>query len=51
MNLLRQLWRDERGEVSATSVILLYTVLALGAITGLVVMRNQLRRYVDLLVR
>jgi len=37
-----RLWRDERGEVSSTATILLYTVLALGAIVGLIALRNQI---------
>jgi hypothetical protein len=42
MNLLKKLWRDRRGEVTASATILLYSVLAIGAITGLVVLRNQI---------
>ncbi len=37
-----RLWRDERGELSALGVILLYTVLCIGAIVGLVALRNQI---------
>ena len=40
--LFKRFWRDKRAEVSATSVILLYSILALGAIVGLVVLRNQM---------
>jgi hypothetical protein len=34
-------WHDQRGSVSSASVILVYTLLALGAVTGLVCLRNQ----------
>ena len=37
-----QLWRDQRGEVTATAIILTTTILAIGAIVGLVVLRNQI---------
>ncbi len=40
-NTLLRLWRDQSGEVTFTSVILLYTLLALGATVGLVCLRNQ----------
>ncbi len=40
--LCKRFWRDQRGEVSATSVILLYAILALGAIVGLVSLRNEM---------
>ncbi len=36
------LWQDERGIVSAVSVLLLYTVLVLGIIVGLVTLRDQM---------
>jgi len=39
--LLFRLWRDERGEVTYVAVILIYTILGLGAIVGLVTVRNQ----------
>ncbi len=42
MTLWRRLWRDDRGELAALGVILLYTVLCIGAIAGLVVLRNQI---------
>ena len=41
-NTWLRLWRDESGAVTYTSVILLYTLLALGAIVGLVSLRNQI---------
>jgi hypothetical protein len=37
-----RLWRDQRGEASAMAVILLYAVLVIGAIVGLVVLRDQI---------
>jgi hypothetical protein len=37
-----RLWRDERGEVTYTAIILMYTLLAAGAIVGLVSVRNQI---------
>ena len=40
MNVLRKLWRDQRGAVGAAGVILIYTILVLGCIVGLVVLRN-----------
>jgi hypothetical protein len=50
-NLWLRLWRDESGEVTYTSVILLYTLLALGAIVGLVCLRNQfLQEFGDLAI-
>ncbi|NUQ64292.1 MAG: hypothetical protein HUU20_17625 [Pirellulales bacterium] len=42
MTTWRRLWRDERGELTALGVLLIYTVLALGAIVGLVALRNQI---------
>jgi len=42
MNWWRRLWRDERGVVGVTGVILVYAVLVLGAIVGLVVLRNAI---------
>lgn len=38
----QRLWRDERGTVPYVSVILLYSILVLGAIVGLVYVRNHL---------
>ena len=40
--LIRRLWHDQRGEVTYTAVILIYTLLALGAIVGLVCLRNEI---------
>ena len=40
-NLLK-LWHDTRGEASAASMLLLMTILALGAIAGLTTFRDQL---------
>ncbi len=42
MSILKQLWRDTRGEVSVISNILLLTVLAIGVTVGLVTFRNQI---------
>lgn len=42
MNLLQKFWRDERGEVSTLSLLLLTTIVALGAIVGLVTLRDQI---------
>ena len=39
--ILRRLWREDSGFVNSTDVILLTTILALGMIVGLVMMRNQ----------
>jgi Flp pilus assembly pilin Flp len=37
-----RLWRDESGAASAVAMILLYTILALGATVGLVTLRDQI---------
>jgi len=42
MQILIQLWRDQRGEASALGVILVYAILTLGAIVGLVVLQGQI---------
>lgn len=42
MNLLKNFWRDERGEVSAMSMLLLTAIVALGAIVGLATLRDQI---------
>ncbi len=34
-------WRDERAAITSASIILTYSILALGAICGLVCVRNQ----------
>ena len=38
---LRRLWRDERGSINSTDIVLITTILILGSIVGLVVLRNQ----------
>ena len=40
--LVKRLWRDQRGEASGIAVILLYTIVALGATVGLVTLRDQI---------
>ena len=40
--LFRRLWRDDKGVVASTDVILLTTIPGLGLIVGIVVMRNQI---------
>jgi Flp pilus assembly pilin Flp len=40
--LVKRFWRDQRGEASGLAVILLYTILALGATVGLVTLRDQI---------
>lgn len=42
MNLLRRLWHDRRGAIGASGVVLLYAILVLGAIVGLVSLRNSI---------
>jgi hypothetical protein len=41
MNLFRRLWRDKRGFLATTDLILLATIVVLGSIVGLVTFRNQ----------
>jgi hypothetical protein len=41
MNVLARLWSNESGEASSMSLILLTTIIALGAIVGLVSLRDQ----------
>ena len=41
MNLIDRLWRDERGDTGAASLMLLVTIVALGAIVGLTTFRDQ----------
>jgi hypothetical protein len=41
MSLIRQLWRDQRGFLATTGLILLATIVVLGTIVGLVAFRNQ----------
>ena len=38
---LLRLWRDDRGTASIVSLIFVTSILALGAIVGLAVLRNQ----------
>lgn len=40
-NLAAAFWRDQGGEASTLSLVLIATVLALGATVGLVTFRNQ----------
>ena len=40
--LLRRLWRDDKGVVASTDIILLTAILGIGLIVGMVVMRNQI---------
>lgn len=42
IQLMRRLWREERGETSSMAVVLITTILAFGALTGLVTVRNQI---------
>jgi hypothetical protein len=40
--VLIRLWRDQWGAASTAGVIVIYTILALGCIVGLVIVRNQI---------
>jgi len=42
MKLLKRLWRDESGVINTTDVVLGTTLLIIGSIVGLVIMRNQI---------
>ena len=42
MNIARRLWRDESGEATAMSLILIATIIGLGVIVGIVTFRDQL---------
>lgn len=42
MTFLRNLWLDESGGAGAASLILLTTIICLGAIVGLVTLRDQI---------
>lgn len=42
MYRIHRFWRDQRGEVSMSSVLLLTVILAIGAIVGLTTLRDQL---------
>ena len=40
--LWHKFWRDERAAITSASLILTYSILALGATVGLVCVRNQI---------
>jgi len=40
--VLTRLWQDQWGTASTAGVIVIYTILALGAVVGLVIVRNQI---------
>ena len=42
MTLIQLLWRDQRGETTSMALVLLTTIVALGAIVGLVTLRDQI---------
>jgi Flp pilus assembly pilin Flp len=42
MNLARRLWRDEAGNATVTSLMLLVVIVAFGAVVGLVTFRDQI---------
>jgi Flp pilus assembly pilin Flp len=42
MRLLKRLWRDKRGVIASTDLILLTTIVGIGLIAGIVVLRNQI---------
>ena len=44
MKYLRRLWTDCRGYTSGISLVLVITILGLGAITGLATLRDQLNQ-------
>lgn len=41
MNLLKRLWCDEHGFVASTDLILITTIVVLGAIVGLATLRDE----------
>ncbi len=41
MNVFARLWHEDSGEVSSISIILITTIIALGAIVGLTTLRDQ----------
>jgi len=41
MTFLRRFWRDQRGFLATTDLILLATIVVIGTIVGLVTFRNQ----------
>ena len=42
MNFLKTIWKDERGFIASTDLILIGTVLILGSIVGLATMRDEI---------
>jgi len=42
MRMLNSLWKDERGVTGAMGLLLMATILALGAIVGLTSLRDQI---------
>lgn len=42
MKTLKALWSDQRGEASFLSLVLLVTIVALGAVVGLTTLRDQI---------
>ena len=42
MNVLARLWLEDSGEASSISIILITAIVALGAIAGLVTLRDQI---------
>lgn len=41
MKLLRKLWKDEAGFIISAELVLVATMLVIGMIVGLTVLRNQ----------
>ena len=41
MRMLQKLWKDEAGFIISAELVLVATILVIGMITGLVVLRNQ----------
>lgn len=41
MDFAHRLWQDQRGDASAASLMIMVTVVALGAIVGLTTFRDQ----------
>ncbi len=39
--IIQRIWRDERGFVNTTDVMLMTTILGIGMIVGIVMLRNQ----------
>lgn len=42
VNIAQRLWHDQRGDASAASLMIMVTVVALGAIVGLSTFRDQI---------